>query len=158
MISSQPHAKRSAADHAAVFIVDDDADDCMLMRKAFQRNDLQNPLTILHNGEELLNHLRALPTATKAARPRLPGLIILDLNMPVMDGRETLQELKSDPALRHIPVIIVSSSAAPEDVHRMYDLGVNAYMTKPVTFDTLVQTVHCLSEYWLKTALIPSAC
>ncbi|KAF0093532.1 MAG: response regulator receiver [Puniceicoccaceae bacterium 5H] len=135
-----------------MLVVDDDADDCMLMRKAFERNDYPNPLTFLSNGEELLHFLDA---QERKPRGYAPALIILDLNMPVMDGRETLQELKADERFRRIPVIVLSSSNAPEDVIRMYDLGVNAYMTKPVTFEALVHTVRCLGEYWLKLALVP---
>ena len=93
--------------------------------------------------------------AKAAGRPRSPGLILLDLNMPKMDGREALAEIKADPELRSIPIVVMTTSKAEEDIYRTYDLGVNSFITKPVTFDGLVEVMQGLSRYWFEIVALP---
>ncbi len=138
-----------------ILMADDDPDDCMLARHAFNEHRLANDLRIVEDGEELLDYLRQRGRfSTPGSAPR-PGLILLDLNMPRKDGRQALRELKADPDLRRIPVVVMTSSKAEEDVLRSYDLGANSFITKPVTFDGLVQTVKTLSQYWFEVVQLP---
>jgi CheY-like chemotaxis protein len=140
-----------------LLMADDDVEDCMLVREALADNRLANDLRLVHDGEELLAYLRHEGEyADHAAHPR-PGLILLDLNMPRMDGREALGQIKSDPQLRKIPVVILTTSKAEEDICRSYALGVNSYITKPVTFDALVETVATLGKYWFEIVELPPA-
>ncbi len=128
----------------------------MLARHAFKEHRLANDLRIVEDGQELLDYLhRRGRFSTPESAPR-PGLILLDLNMPRKDGREALKELKADPDLRRIPVVVMTSSKAEEDVLRSYDLGANSFITKPVTFEGLVQTVKTLSQYWFEVVQLPT--
>ena len=122
----------------SILIADDDADDRLMAKEALEECRLVNRVDFVEDGVELLAYLRREGQyADKAKAPR-PGLIILDLNMPKMDGREALREIKADPALRRIPIVVMTTSKAEEDIYRSYDLGVNSFITKPVTFDALV--------------------
>ncbi len=115
-------------------MADDDQDDCLLVSKAFKASRLCNDLRFVKDGEELMDYLHQRGKyADRRSRPR-PGLILLDLNMPKKDGREALREIKSDPDLRAIPIVVLTTSKEEEDVLRSYDLGANSYVTKPVTF------------------------
>jgi len=137
-------------------MADDDPEDCLLARHAFKEHRLANDLRIVEDGQELLDYLhRRGRFSTPESAPR-PGLILLDLKMPRKDGREALKELKADPDLRRIPVVVMTSSKAEEDVLRSYDLGVNSFITKPVTFEGLVQTVKTLSQYWFEVVQLPT--
>jgi len=138
-------------------MADDDADDRLLAQDAFHECQLDRELEFVENGEELMDYLRH--HGKYAARPdeRLPGLILLDLNMPRKDGREALQEIKSDPELRRIPVVIFTTSRADTDIGRVYDLGANSFITKPVAFDALVDVMRALSQYWINTVELPNA-
>lgn len=135
-----------------LLMAEDDSEDQMLVRKAFAQAHLANDLTIVNDGEELLDYLRRQPPYEQAPRP---DLLLLDLNMPRKDGREALREIKSDPLLRTIPVIVLTTSAADEDILRSYDLGVNSYVEKPVTFPKLVDLVTELGKYWFKIVRLP---
>jgi CheY-like chemotaxis protein len=136
-------------------MADDDSDDRALTREAFEEARLINDLRFVENGEQLLEYLRREgPYAPPAEAPR-PGLILLDLNMPRKDGRTVLKELKSDPALRQIPVVILTTSKADEDVYKSYDLGVNSYIVKPVTFEALVDILQTLEKYWFEIVELP---
>jgi CheY-like chemotaxis protein len=138
-------------------MADDDSDDRALTREAFEEARLINDLRFVENGEQLLEYLRREgPYAPPAEAPR-PGLILLDLNMPRKDGRTVLKELKSDPALRQIPVVILTTSKADEDVYKSYDLGVNSYIVKPVTFEALVDILQTLEKYWFEIVELPPA-
>jgi CheY-like chemotaxis protein len=138
-----------------ILMADDDPDDRMLTRDAFIESRLANDLRFVTNGEELMDYLRQRGTySTAAAAPR-PDVILLDLNMPRMSGREALQEIKGDPNLRRIPVIILTTSKAEEDVYRSYDLGANCYIQKPVTFDSLVEVVRALGTFWFQIVTLP---
>ena len=125
----------------SILIADDDADDRMLIEDAFRESRLSNPLAFVENGEELLHYLRCQGKFEGRTGPA-PRLILLDLNMPKMDGRTALKHLKADPELRRIPVVVLTTSKAEEDILRTYDLGVSSFITKPVTFQGLVDVVR----------------
>jgi CheY-like chemotaxis protein len=138
-----------------ILMADDDVDDRDLTRDAMARNHLKGELRWVENGEELLDYLNHRGRfSAPGASPR-PGLILLDLNMPRMDGREALREIKSHPELRRIPIIILSTSSADEDVLKSYELGANCFITKPTTFEQLVDVIRVLREHWLEMARLP---
>ncbi|MGG5873301.1 response regulator [Pseudomonas peli] len=139
-----------------IVIADDDQDDCLMTREAFTECRIHNPLHFVHDGEELMNYLKRRPPYEDATRYPLPGLILLDLNMPRMDGREALQAIKSDAQLRSIPVVILSTSSADEDIRRSYAMGVNSFITKPVSFSGLLEVVNNLGRYWLQVVALPT--
>ncbi len=146
---------RRQAKPVTILIADDDADDRMLLQDAFIENGLPNELRFVNDGEELLAYLRregayAAPEASPA-----PGLILLDLNMPRLDGREALRLIKSDPRFQRIPVVVLTTSKAEEDILRTYDLGVSSFITKPVTFGGLIKIVQVLSAYWTGIVALP---
>ncbi len=140
-----------------ILVADDDAEDRMMIRDALEENRLANDVRFVENGEELMEYLsrqgryRSLETSPK------PGLILLDLNMPKKDGREALKEIKNNPELRGIPVVVLTTSKAEEDIYRTYDLGVNSFITKPVTFDSLVTITRELGRYWFEIVELPHA-
>jgi CheY-like chemotaxis protein len=138
-----------------ILMADDDPDDRLLAREAFEEARLSNEVRFVEDGEQLLDYLnRRGPWAAPGAAPR-PGLILLDLNMPKKDGREALEEIKRDPALRRIPVVVLTTSKAEEDILRTYDLGVNSFISKPVSFDSMVETVRALGRYWFEIVELP---
>ena len=139
-----------------ILIADDDADDRMLAGEALEESRLVNDVRFVTDGEELVDYLKRRGKYADAAQYPLPGLILLDLNMPRMDGREALVEIKADPALRHIPVIVLTTSEAEEDIYKTYDLGVSSFITKPVTFDGLVEKMRVLGEYWFGIVELPN--
>ena len=133
-----------------VLVADDDPEDRMLIGDAFEESRLANSLEFVEDGEELLDYLhRRNGYSDPSSSPR-PGLILLDLNMPRKDGREALKEIKSDPDLRQIPIVVMTNSKVEEDILRSYNLGVNSFITKPVTFEGLVDVVKELSRYWFQ--------
>lgn len=136
-------------------MADDDPDDRELTREALEASRLRNPLHFVSDGEELMEYLRGTGRYREAGAAPRPGLILLDLNMPRMDGREALQLIKSDPELRTIPTVILTTSSAEEDVYRSYALGANSFITKPVTFDGLVGVVRALGAYWFEIVDLP---
>lgn len=147
----------SAPKPITILLADDDADDRMLAREALEESRLANDLRIVEDGEQLLEYLqRRGPWSDPASAPR-PGLILLDLNMPRKDGREALKEIKADPNLRSIPIIVLTTSKAEEDIYRTYDLGVNSFITKPVTFEGLVQVMKVLGRYWFEIVELPQS-
>lgn len=137
-------------------IADDDADDRLLIEDAFQECRLGTQRDYVEDGAELLQYLRAEEKWSHRNAADLPCIILLDLNMPRMDGRTALAKLKADPLLRRIPVVVLTTSKAEEDIARTYDLGVNSFITKPVTFDGLLNAVRALNDYWLKNVQLPS--
>lgn len=138
-----------------ILMADDDPDDRLMTQEAFVECRLKNPLRFVDDGEELLDYLRRRgPYADEKAYP-MPGLVLLDLNMPRKDGREVLREIKADPALRGIPVVILTTSKAEEDVVRSYRDGVNSFITKPVTFNALLEVVQTIGKYWLQVVDLP---
>ncbi len=138
-----------------ILMADDDADDRMLTHDALEESRVLNELRFVEDGEELMEYLtRKGKYANPEDSPR-PGLILLDLNMPKKDGREALKEIKSDPNLRRIPVVIMTTSKAEEDIFRSYDFGASSFITKPVTFDRLVELMRTLGEYWVEFVELP---
>jgi len=139
-----------------ILICDDDEDDRMLTQQALEDAHIANALRFVEDGEELLDYLyqRGEYSETNGKAPR-PGLILLDLNMPRMDGREALNVIKKDPTLSDIPVVVLSTSNLDEDVVRSYQLGVNSFITKPVTFSGLVDAMNVLGRYWLEIVELP---
>jgi CheY-like chemotaxis protein len=138
-----------------ILLADDDEDDRLMTRDALRDARLHNDLRFVIDGVDLMDYLqRRGRHADPESSPR-PGLILLDLNMPRMDGREALERIKSDPNLRSIPVIILTTSKAEEDIIRTYDLGVNSFITKPVTFLGLVDVMKVFTRYWLEIVDLP---
>jgi len=136
-----------------ILIADDDEDDCRNTKDAFDKNHLANRLFFVRDGAELLDFLKGRGKHVGAPRP---GLILLDLNMPKVDGREALREIKADPELRSIPVVILTTSKEEEDILRSYDLGASSFITKPVAFDALVKLVSNLGGYWFQLVALPA--
>ncbi|MBX7172807.1 MAG: response regulator [Pyrinomonadaceae bacterium] len=136
-----------------ILMADDDPDDRLLVQEAFEENRLMNNLETVEDGEELMDflHRRGKFVDTTIT----PGLILLDLNMPKKSGLEALKEIKSDERLRRLPVVILTTSKAEEDIIRSYDLGVNSFVVKPVTFDSLVELVKDLDKYWFQIVELP---
>jgi two-component system response regulator len=140
---------------APILMAEDDPDDRLITQKALDQNRVANPLVTVQNGEELmdyLNHRGKYAGSDKAPRP---CFILLDLNMPKMDGREALKLLKSDENFRKIPVVILTTSKAEEDILKSYNSGANSYITKPVTFEGLVNVIRSLKSYWLEIVDLP---
>jgi CheY-like chemotaxis protein len=139
----------------AILMADDDPEDCQLAREALEESRLANDFHTVADGEELLDYLYHRGKFSDPATSPRPGLILLDLNMPRLDGREALSVIKADPELRSIPIVVLTTSQAEEDVYRSYDLGANSYVTKPVTFDALVQLTKVLTQYWFHIVELP---
>jgi CheY-like chemotaxis protein len=138
-----------------IVLADDDPDDRQLTEDAFSENRLANQLHCVEDGEELMDYLHRRGKFESLRSDPLPGLILLDLNMPRKDGREALKEIKADPSLRRIPIVVLTTSKAEEDIVRSYDLGVNSYVTKPVTFKSLVELIKVLGRYWFEVVELP---
>jgi CheY-like chemotaxis protein len=141
-------------DSITILMADDDSDDRMLAEDAMRESRLGNVFRCVEDGQELMDYLTRSGKYAKQDAPR-PGLILLDLNMPKKDGRQALREIKSHPDLRTIPVVILTTSKTDEDVLRSYDLGANSFITKPVTFDRLVEIVRALGTYWFQIVELP---
>jgi CheY-like chemotaxis protein len=139
---------------ARLVLADDDPDDRLFMQRALEENGIADELCTVEDGVELLELLRREGRYAGREGP-LPGLILLDLNMPRMGGRAVLREVKSDPDLRRIPVVVLTTSDAEQDVIDSYDLGAGAFVTKPVTFDELVETLRRVGDFWLEAACLP---
>lgn len=138
-------------------MADDDSDDRLMTKEALEESRLANEFRVVENGEELMEYLRREGKYSEAGAAPRPGVILLDLNMPRKDGREALREIKADPELRRIPVVILTTSKAEEDIYRTYDLGANSYITKPVTFEGLVEVMRGLGRYWVEIVELPDA-
>jgi len=138
-----------------LIIAEDDEDDYFLTKSAFEKAGLRNELVWVKNGEELLAALKPNGAADGAASPCGARLVILDLNMPRMDGREALARIKADPELKRIPIIVMTTSNAEEDVIRSYDLGACSFIHKPVTFADFVSAANLLRCYWLEMVELP---
>jgi CheY-like chemotaxis protein len=138
-----------------ILMADDDEDDRLLTQDAFKEYRVRNDLRFVEDGEELMEYLQRKGRFTDPTTSPRPGLILLDLNMPRKDGREALAEIKSDPDLRSIPIVVLTTSKAEEDILRSYDLGVNSFITKPVTFEGLVEVVKTLGKYWIEIVELP---
>ena len=130
-----------------VLMAEDDEEDRQLVQEAWETGKLANDLRFVEDGEELMDYLYHRGKYEGLGSPPRPGLILLDLNMPKKDGREALEEIKADPELRRIPVVVLTSSTTEEDILRSYDLGASSYITKPVTFEQLTRVVAQLADY-----------
>jgi CheY-like chemotaxis protein len=136
-------------------MADDDADDRLMTKEAFEESYLANDLRFVEDGVELLDYLKRRGKYVDPNSAPRPGLILLDLNMPKKDGREALEEIKKDSSLCRIPVVVLTTSKEEEDIQRSYQLHVNSYITKPVTFESLVNVVKVLGQYWLEIVELP---
>jgi len=138
-----------------ILIADDDADDRMMIKEALEENNFSHDMRFVQDGEELLDYLhqRGKYLTEKVQRPHL---IILDLNMPKIDGREALSHIKSNVHLKRIPVIVLTTSRAEEDIVRTYDLGVNSFICKPVHYNDLVVVAREIGNYWFSTVALPN--
>ena len=138
-----------------ILMADDDPDDRMLTREAFEENRLMNDLRFVEDGEELMDYLYRRGKFVDPRESPRPGVILLDLNMPRKDGREALKEIRADADLRRIPIVVLTTSKAEEDILRSYEIGANSFITKPVTFDGLVAVVNSLNKYWVEIVELP---
>jgi CheY-like chemotaxis protein len=139
-----------------ILLTDDDEEDLEMTVEALRESRLGNDVRTTRDGEELMDYLLRRGDYADPSDAPFPGLILLDLNMPKKDGREALAEIKGNPDLRLIPVIVLTTSKAEEDIFRSYDLGVNSFITKPVTFGGLVDAIKVLSQYWFEIVELPA--
>lgn len=139
-----------------ILIADDDPDDRELTRDALAECRLANDVDFVEDGEQLMDYLHRRGRFEDRKDLPLPGLILLDLNMPKKDGREALKEIKATAEFRRIPIVVLTTSKAEEDILRTYDLGVNSYVTKPVTFDSLVEMIKVIGKYWFEIVELPA--
>ena len=140
----------------SIHMCDDDPDDQLLVSDALEEARLGNKIDFTANGKELLQYLNREGEYSHLAGQPLPGLILLDLNMPVMDGREVLGKLKQNEKFRSIPVIILTTSKAEEDIARSYGMGVNSFIIKPVSFESLVDMIKTVTDYWFHLVSLPN--
>ncbi|AFJ37047.1 MULTISPECIES: response regulator [Mycobacterium] len=137
-----------------ILLVEDDPGDELITREAFEHNKLKNRLHVAHDGEEGLNYLYRRGEFADAPRP---DLILLDLNLPKYDGRQLLEKIKSDPDLAQIPVVVLTTSSAEEDILKSYKLHANAYVTKPVDLDQFMKAVRQIDEFFVQVVRLPTA-
>jgi two-component system response regulator len=138
-----------------VLLVEDDEEDVYIARRAFEEGRIANELQVANSGEEALQLLRRQgPYADPAAAP-LPGVVLLDLNLPGMKGHEVLEQIKADPELHSIPVVVLTTSSEEADVRGCYERGANTYIVKPVAFESFLEAVRTLGRYWLAVAELP---
>jgi CheY-like chemotaxis protein len=146
----EPHGKL-----ITILIADDDEDDRLLMKRLLKQSRLYNDQRFVEDGEELLDYLyQRGPYSTAGAAPR-PDLILLDLNMPKISGREALAEIKADPNLRTIPIVALTTSKIEKEIYRSYDLGANSFITKPVNFEAMVEIMRAVTSYWFSIVELP---
>ncbi|BAZ31871.1 response regulator receiver protein [Cylindrospermum sp. NIES-4074] len=138
-----------------ILMADDDEDDSLLVHEALIESQLPIELHIVRNGEDLMDYLCHRGQYADSSIATHPGLILLDLNMPKKDGVEALKEIKSDPKLRRIPVVVLTTSKAEEDIYNTYDLGANSFIIKPANFASLVEVMKTLGKYWFEIVELP---
>lgn len=141
-----------------ILVAEDDADDRMMIKDAFEESRLGNPVDFVEDGVQLMDYLRRDGEFGHLNDHPYPGFILLDLNMPRKDGRTALREIKASPILQRIPIVILTTSKAEEDIVRTYNLGVNSFICKPVTFDSLVEIVKTVGRYWIEIVALPPEC
>jgi CheY-like chemotaxis protein len=147
---------RKTARPITILMAEDDPDDRQMTREAFAESHLNNDLRFVEDGVELLDYLCRRGKYVDPASSPYPGLLLLDLNMPRMDGREALREIKKDPRLKNLRVIILTTSKAEEDIHRSYDLSATSYISKPVTLAGLIEVIKSVGKYWLEIVELPN--
>ncbi len=145
------HRKATAM---TILIADDDADDRMFLEQAMRQNGYEQHIRFVEDGEELMDYLLQQGRYNEQNAP-WPNLLILDLNMPRKNGFQALSEIKDDPRLRRLPVVVMTTSSADEDVLKTYTLGVNSFVTKPFNFNRLVEIIGTLKTYWIDTVKLP---
>jgi CheY-like chemotaxis protein len=138
-----------------ILIAEDDEDDYLLTIEALKEAGVDAQVKWVKDGEELMSYLESIGSAIEKSCPEVPSLILLDLNMPRKDGREVLDEIKKNNALRKIPVVVLTTSKAETDINHAYDLGVNSYIQKPVRFNEFVEVIKVLSHYWFQIVKLP---
>ena len=151
-MNSNRHSNHSVR----ILMADDDQDDCLLTREAFEESQTATELDFVHDGEQLMNYLLHRPPFDDEKKYPLPGLILMDLNMPRMDGREALNEIKQHIHLRCIPVIVLTTSSSEQDIVRSYRCGANSFITKPVTYSGLIDIANLVGSYWLNLVALPN--
>ena len=139
-----------------VLMAEDDSDDRLLVKDAMAECHWEGDLHFVEDGEDLIDYLRHRGKFSQPLVAPRPGLILLDLNMPRKDGREALREIKDDADLRRIPVVVLTTSKADTDIGRVYDLGANSFISKPIQFDALVNVMRALGQYWFNTVELPA--
>ena len=144
-----------AAKAISILLAEDDPDDRYLIGEALEENLVTNELYVVEDGEELLDYLYQRGKYHEKKKWPRPGLILLDLNMPRKDGREVLGEIKADPELRRIPIVVLTTSQAEDDITYTYDQGISGYITKPASFSGLLETIKAVGEYWLQIVELP---
>ncbi|GAB5517947.1 MAG: response regulator [Rhodothermales bacterium] len=138
-----------------ILLAEDDPDDQLLTIRALKNSRLANTINVVEDGEELMDYLCLRGKYSNPEDAPRPGVILLDLNMPRKDGREALSEIKQDPELRRIPVIVLTTSEAEQDILQTYDLGVNAFVTKPVSFNGLTKAIQVIGDFWFEIVRLP---
>ena len=138
-----------------VLLAEDDPEDIYLIGEALEEVAIPNQLKIVQNGEELLDYLYQRGDFSDPSESPRPGLVLLDLNMPRLDGREALSQIKADSDLRRIPIVVLTTSKAQEDILNTYNLGISGYISKPVSFSGLLEVIKSLGTYWLQTVQLP---
>ncbi|UYQ92700.1 response regulator [Chitinophaga horti] len=139
----------------SILIADDDADDREMLKAAFEESEVKQPLCFVENGEELLLFLKRKGKYADDLKYPFPHIVLLDLNMPKKDGREALHEIKTDKALKTLPVVVLTTSTEEKDILKTYELGVNSYVIKPVTYKGLVEFTRVFQRYWLDISELP---
>ncbi|MFT7582780.1 MAG: two-component system response regulator [Myxococcota bacterium] len=140
----------------AILLVEDSPEDREALVRALRKSGVNNPIYTCEDGDEALDYLYQRGAfADKATSPR-PGLVLLDLNLPGTDGREVLEEIKSQPELKRIPIVVMTTSNDPDDVDDCYAAGANSYVQKPVDLELFVQTIERIKEFWLSVAILPA--
>ena len=148
--------RRTPNGSITILLADDDEDDRVLTAGALRRSRLLNDIRFAVDGEDLIHYLHGEGKYADGGTPApRPGLILLDLNMPKLDGREALAKIKGDPELRRIPIVVLTTSKAEEDIVRAYDLGVNSFISKPVSFEELATAMQTLAVYWFDLVELP---
>ncbi|MBB3697427.1 response regulator [Flammeovirga yaeyamensis] len=138
-----------------IICAEDDPDDRMMTQEAFDECELKGDLTFVENGEELMSYLNRNKQFQELENQCLPDLILLDLNMPKKDGKDCISEIKKDPTLKKIPIVVLTTSNDEDDILKTYNLGVSSYITKPVQFDAMVDIFKTIHQYWFNTVRLP---
>lgn len=142
-------------DMITIHMCDDDPDDRLLFKDAIDEANMLNEISFTRDGQDLLDFLNRAGEHEDLKDKPLPDIILLDLNMPRKDGREALREIKRNEKFKHIPIVVLTTSKQDEDILKSYNLGANSYISKPVTFEKLVELVSRLSDYWFKIVKLP---
>ena len=138
-----------------ILMADDDADDRLMIKEALKETNFNSDLKFVEDGEELLDYLNKRKRYHDLVRAPLPSLILIDLNMPRKNGNEAIMEIKNDPVLKRIPIVVLTTSRAEEDILLTYNLGANSFISKPLKFSEMVELMRTLQEYWFHTVTLP---